>query len=217
MPTRNVVKTYRSLTRVARGGRARGDRGAVLIEAAIVFPVLMLIIFGILEWGLAFMTATNTNSATRAGARAAVAYTRIGGAGGYVAGGTGYDNAAVSAVETAMSGALSSATPLELWVYRVDPTSTNGSPLGSSNFTVCATDCEKFTWNGSRFAYVSGTWLAQNQNACGSPSSPNWDSLGVYLKVQHNFVTNFFGQTKIIAERTIMRLEPQPLSTCSGS
>jgi len=36
----------------------------------------------------------------------------------------------------------------------------------------------------------------------------------VYLKVRHNFVTNFFGSSKIIAEHTVMRLEPQPLNNC---
>ena len=50
---------------------------------------------------------------------------------------------------------------------------------------------------------------------CGIPPDP-FDSVGVYLKVRHNFVTNFFGSSKIIAEHTIMRLEPQPAASCQS-
>ena len=34
-------------------GRARDERGASLIEAAIILPVVILIVFGIIEFGLA--------------------------------------------------------------------------------------------------------------------------------------------------------------------
>ncbi len=48
----------------------------------------------------------------------------------------------------------------------------------------------------------------------GVASRAGFDSVGVYLKVRHNFVTNFFGSSKQIAEHTVMRLEPQPLINC---
>ena len=44
----------------------------------------------------------------------------------------------------------------------------------------------------------------------------HFDAVGVYLQVRHNFVTNFFGSSKQIAEHTVMRLEPQPLINCGS-
>jgi Flp pilus assembly protein TadG len=37
-----------------RSTRTSGDRGAALVEMAIVAPLLILLVFGILEFGLAF-------------------------------------------------------------------------------------------------------------------------------------------------------------------
>jgi hypothetical protein len=99
--------------------RARGDDGAAMVEAAIVMPLLMLLVFGIIEWGLAFLTATSTNSAARSGARTASALTLN----------TTYADQARLAVESNLSGAIPFATPLEMWVYEVPYTNPVGSPF----------------------------------------------------------------------------------------
>ena len=47
----------------SRHRRGRSDHGATVIESAIVTPVLLLFVFGILEFGFAFrhyLTAANT-------------------------------------------------------------------------------------------------------------------------------------------------------------
>ncbi len=51
--------------------RRRGQRGAAIIEAAFVTPVFLLILFGILEYGLLFRDNLTTNNASQEGARAA--------------------------------------------------------------------------------------------------------------------------------------------------
>ncbi len=202
---------FGSLTpRAERGAtprRARGDDGAAMVEAAIVMPLLMLLVFGIIEWGLAFLTATSTNSAARSGARTASALTLN----------TTYADQARLAVESNLSGAIPFATPLEMWVYEVPYTNPAGSPYpsGQTSWT-CGTNCIKYTWNSatSHFENPQGTWPAASMVVCGVPPD-HFDSVGVYLKVRHNFVTNFFGSSKVIAEHTIMRLEPQPTASCS--
>ena len=200
---------FGSLTRRAERGpaprRARGDDGAAMVEAAIVMPLLMLLVFGIIEWGLAFLSATSTNSASRSGARTASALTLN----------TTYADQARLAVEQNLKGALPFATPQELWIYRVPASAIDdsGFPEGQTSF-VCGTNCIKYTWNGSNFANATGTWPAASMQVCGLPSA--FDSVGVYLKVQHNFVTNFFGASKQIAEHTVMRLEPQTADTCAA-
>ena len=203
---------FGSLTRRAARGpaprRAHGDDGAAMVEAAIVMPLLMLLVFGIIEWGLAFLSATSTNSAARSGARTASALTLN----------TTYASQAVMAVSENLKGALPFATPEELWIYRVPPNAPNNSgfPEGQTSW-VCGTNCIKYTWNGTDFVYASGSWPASSMQVCGV-TPDNFDSVGVYLKVRHNFVTNFFGSSKQIAEHTVMRLEPQPLDSCgSGS
>lgn len=54
-----------------RGRRARHDDGAVLVEAAIILPILFLLIFGMLEIGAALKSYSGSANAVRAGGRMA--------------------------------------------------------------------------------------------------------------------------------------------------
>jgi hypothetical protein len=54
-----------------RQRRARGDRGAILVEAAIVLPILFSLIFGVLEIGSALKSYSGAANAVRAGGRMA--------------------------------------------------------------------------------------------------------------------------------------------------
>lgn len=47
------------------------DRGAALVEFALVFPILVLLIFGIIEFGRGYATRTTLIAASREGVRAA--------------------------------------------------------------------------------------------------------------------------------------------------
>jgi Flp pilus assembly protein TadG len=60
----------------AQRTRARGDDGAVLVEFALIVPILFLIVFGIIEFGWGFAQYLDVRHGTREGARlAAVNYT----------------------------------------------------------------------------------------------------------------------------------------------
>ena len=50
--------------------RRRGERGAVLVEFAFILPILVLFIFGIVEFGRAYSARIQLTSAVREGARA---------------------------------------------------------------------------------------------------------------------------------------------------
>jgi Flp pilus assembly protein TadG len=50
---------------------ARSDRAAALVEFAIVLPILLLLVFGIIDFGRALYTANNLTAAVREGARLA--------------------------------------------------------------------------------------------------------------------------------------------------
>jgi Flp pilus assembly protein TadG len=52
--------------------RAAGDGGAVIIEFAFLFPILAMLLFGIIEFGFQFNDYQSVRQGTRDGARAAV-------------------------------------------------------------------------------------------------------------------------------------------------
>jgi Flp pilus assembly protein TadG len=53
-------------------GRARGERGAALVEFALALPLLLVIIAGIVDFGFAFQRYEVVTNAAREGARMAV-------------------------------------------------------------------------------------------------------------------------------------------------
>lgn len=53
-------------------GRGDSDRGAVAVEFALVVPLLLLIVFGIVNFGIVFSQQLTLNNALREGARKAV-------------------------------------------------------------------------------------------------------------------------------------------------
>jgi Flp pilus assembly protein TadG len=55
-----------------RGDLKARERGAAAVEFAIVFPVLALLLFGIVDFGLAFFNQIQVTSVAREGVRAAV-------------------------------------------------------------------------------------------------------------------------------------------------
>ena len=56
---------------MATRSKLRGEDGAAAVEFALVVSLLFILLFGIMEFGLAFFELQNLRSATREGARAA--------------------------------------------------------------------------------------------------------------------------------------------------
>jgi TadE-like protein len=66
---RNHPHRPMALERKARGNRLRGERGAVAVEFALIFPVLLLLVLGILEFGYGYHSWDVTQNSAREGAR----------------------------------------------------------------------------------------------------------------------------------------------------
>lgn len=170
-------------------------------------PVLLLVVFGILEYGLLFRTNLTISDATRAGARVAVAQPRN----------PGYQDVAADTVSGSLSSAGIPDDQIDLLiVYEADPTTGGLKGGGSSDAAIeaCTTNCWRFSWDpvSEDFVLDSGSpsWPATDQEACGAEDST--DYLGVYVRARHVFVTGFFQDEQQLSERTVMRLEPLPFT-----
>ena len=182
--------------------RLKGDRGAVLVEAVFVFPVVFFIVMAVLEYGLLFAAQSTTQSSTREGARFAAANFAV-------AADKKVASDQVMAVVAKDLGALTGYdTPIQLLVYKSD---VNGNPVGGL-LTSCTASCFHYTWNGT--AFVNDTPLAPRWNNPQGCISSTLDSLGIYVEVRHNYVTGAFGSSQLLKEHTVSRLEPLPLIQC---
>ena len=173
----------------------RRSRGVTLVESALVLPFLITVVFGIIELGLLFDTATVTSNATRSGARLASA--------NYAAATAAERPAVVDtvrlSVEESLNGLRGNVTPLVLWIYEANA---SGRPTSSGNFTSCSSSCIRFTWDGTQFASQTGTWT--DPVACGT----NFDRIGVYIRVRHDALGSV-GLSRTIDEHSVMRFEPR--------
>jgi TadE-like protein len=181
--------------------RQRSQKGAVAVEAALITPLFIVLVFGIIEFGLVFKDYLAITSSVRAGARIASAEPRKA------------SFAQDAANQVAREGAaLKMANVKELWVYKADPTYlvTKGTPLGGAGTFSTCTVCVQFMWNGSSFVPKAGSpgWAGLFQNAC--PNDPLHDSVGIYLKVDHPATTKIFFDKLTLQSHTVMSLEPLP-------
>jgi hypothetical protein len=179
-----------------RLGRLRNvkDRGAVAVEAAIITPILLLLLIGILEFGFAYKDQLAITSAVRAGARIASAEPRSA------------SFATDAAAQVAREGAALDLSDVKaLWVYQADAT---GHPEGAGGtFNSCSTNCIQFAWSSASGGFVTsgGSWPATSQDACAGEEN----SIGVYLAYNHDPLTHvIFGNTITLSSYTSMVLEP---------
>jgi Flp pilus assembly protein TadG len=214
--------------------RAHGDQGAVLAEAAILTPVLMLLIFGILEFGLLFRDYLAISDAVSDGVRwgalqgddvryitdpddddVEVAVTP--------------DYSIVAAIREATSS-LPKDSIERIVVYRTGATRFGSAmeqlpdacKTGSSS---TADDCNVYPGNeaflavqNADFDYFDCTTNASSPE-CGwpqdqrddGPAASQIDHIGVYVKLDHDLVTGFFGNDFTLERAQMSRLEPGQL------
>ena len=205
--------------RVPRRG---SERGAVAVEAALVTPLILLLITGVIELALLMRDDVALTSAVRNGGRTASANAGAG------PGGVNEDGDCVSpcspanapmfaqmaanAIENAGS-AMPKDSITELWVYKAN---SDGYPGANGNKTwTCGSNCVKYKWVKAKdqFRYLSGTWTSSTVNACAN-NSP--DSVGIYMRANHSFVTGFFVDTIAIEDHAVFTFEPLPTLTCAS-
>lgn len=188
--------------RYGRSDRRRRERsrGVAVVEAAFAFPVVVLITFAVIEFGLIYMTESTTVSSSQAGARLGAATVPL-----EPTPADAYDAMRDEVVDT-IDAMSSRGTPDQLWIYRADA---DGTPVGVAGFGNCNTDCRAYTWNGTTFANPIGNWT--NPDAC---IAGGLDSVGVYITVRHDLVSGLLFESVDIEEHTTNQLEPLPTDQC---
>ncbi|MCX6434178.1 MAG: pilus assembly protein [Actinobacteria bacterium] len=221
-----------------RRGR-RGDRGASAVEFAILVPVLLLILLGILEFAFVLRDYLSVSSAVRVGTRVAAS-----GAGSKAAtcpnplptgmtacAGTDTPQLAQSAADAIQRAGTAMAQDAidEIWVYRANtsgypansyytsvanPNNTTGATTQAAMLAAgCNTACVKYAWNDAqnKFEYRGGVWDYTKINAC----IKDPDAVGIYMKATHPFFTKFIRSTISMTDRSVMSFEPLPAGQCA--
>jgi hypothetical protein len=167
------------------------ERGVTLVEGAIIFPLLVLIILTIMELGLAFKDFLTTDFAAKEGARVGAL--------------AGNDPDADCAIVQSIIAGYTGTDIDKLDSIRISQVDSNGN-LGLTNTWEFGgtdpTDCTDWM--------VTELWPSIGRDVALGPSA-EIDILGVTIDTRHDWVTGFppwRGQINI--ERTaIQRLEPE--------
>ena len=180
------------------------ERGAALVETAILIPLVILVTFGLIEFSSAYQSSSTAASTARSAARTASAEAMLG----------GYATDAGAAAATALQN-VPADEPIEMWVYRANDKGYPGAD-GLTTFSTCSTKCIKYNWVKAtrKFDVASpsgGGWAAGTQKAC---SPADWDSVGVFVKLRHKYITNLFGSSIDLTDHAVFRLEPAPTQLC---
>jgi Flp pilus assembly protein TadG len=187
--------------------------GATLVEMALLVPVLILLVAGTLDLGLAWRSGIAAATATRAGAR--------------VGSSLGNDNQADVSILTTLKASLSSAGLLSAvtWVIIYQSTDTSGALPAACLAGTASSGCVRVS--GANFRAMLDTYTSSqfttyfNTNGCLKVASPaNWcptsrntiqytaDYLGVYVQLSRSYVFPQMGSALTIKRNAVMRLEP---------
>jgi Flp pilus assembly protein TadG len=216
--TREPLRTPGGRRSERHGASRRREEGSVLVEFALVAPLLFLILFAIMEFGFIFKDTLTTNNMTRAAVRTGAA------SGNNTNPSADYQM--LSALKA--SGGALSAQIQGVIIFKASGTSAT-LPAGCSLTSSVPGKCNVYTpLQVSEIQTTYAAQLAQYPNSFGCASG-SWDAswcpgtrvvsqsgnggsgpdyLGVYISAKHSNVTGFF-HSMTLQDAAVMRLEPQ--------
>lgn len=190
-----------------RFGAPGRERGQSTVEYAIVVPVLLLILLGILEFGFAFSHHITMEYATREGARTGAALNN-----GTVAFDCAdVDDHVIAALQRVLTGGGSKIDIAAIGQIRIYKANASGHEAGPAEVWVPGSG-NKVDGIALKFIRTSGDW-----NACGRKNDGfgKTDSIGVSLSYDYSYVTplgNLMGlggsPTLHMTDHTVMALNP---------
>lgn len=206
--------------------RCSGDAGTALLETALVAPVFIVMVFGILEFGLVYrdyLTVTDAASdSAKVGSIQGPYPTANGETADYSIVKNARENLSNLDVNDVERVVVFQASPSAAGaaIDQVPETCKSGSfgpnpsakcnvyPGGQAFLAVQAGNANYFKCGNGGAGFSCG-WNPNNR-----ADGPTWsdiDHLGVYIKVNHPMLTGFFGDDFTIEYAAINRLEPGKL------
>ncbi len=181
---------------VGRRRPAGDERGAALVEFAIMSTVLLTLVFGVFETGMAWSDSQLVTQAARTGARS-VSQLGVDGQA---------DSFAVQSVEAALGDLGGDLTRIVIY----DASATDGSmPAACAAATPpgVAGQCSIYdaTDFGTYGAWVDGSWPPSDRDN----TLETGHHVGVSVEIDRPFITGFLGGTSFtIVDTTVMKIEP---------
>jgi hypothetical protein len=214
------LQGYDSANWATRGGthvkKRRDERGAAMVEFAIILPLVLLLTFGLIDFGFAFADAAGIKSATRSGARIGSALSKQ----------PGQLQSIVAAVNAGLANSTR-AQATEIVVNVAPP----GSPAPSS--------CPSQGVTASSSSMCFGQIIPANapdRFFLSQPDADAWDNalhfqdacpavgntisawrLSVTVKATYPFLTNLIGPNIHLHETVVIDLEPTSTGNCAPS
>ena len=212
-----------------RPSRAERDSGAVAVEAAFITPVLLLLVFGMVDLSLLIKDNVSVVSAVRAGARVASTEATLTGtttSQGYVPGFAADTVATMNRATTNLSREESVTEDPDSGTTAVDGTQlflsvvpAGATPPDITNSCSGIANCLHYNWENGEFVLVSASWTRGSVNACPISTSTNPDgpdAVRVTLRTPHDFFTPVMSGHWQLGDSAIMNFEPQPMSICES-
>lgn len=180
----------------------------MIVEAALATPVFLLIVIGVMEFGLALKDYLAMSSGTRAAVRTA---STLGNA-------STTDHAVLQALRNGSRAINGTSATIDVIVIHKASGPTDALTTTSTCLTASVTNlCNRYT--------AADLARPASDFGCG-PSAPDryWcptvrktaqsdppDYVGVYVRVTHRHPTGLLGQSRTFTDNYVMRIEPQRL------
>ena len=214
------------MMKVLAKGR-KDQRGTALVEFAIVLPVIVILVLGVIKIGAIYRDYQSLSNMSRADARTGAAIGTQSTSDYYV----------LLGVKSAAKSHYISPTDVQQVVVYLAKTDRTGTPWSTANVKLCLSGtavpgvCNVYKTSGGfpqpkdfsktrtgdpcdvtkidhYFCEGDGT-TRYNGYSDGSPGSPNPDWIGVSVTLRHHLITGFIpGGTQDMTTKTIMQLEP---------
>lgn len=186
--------------------RSRSERGTAVVESAIALPVFLLIIFGTVEFGLAFRSYLTTTAAARDSARYAATMGKDANADYFII--------ADALNSLAPIGGKEAVTTISIFKATGPESTTESGTLAACRTQSVAGLCNTYrgddlTTDPYRYACrptaLDRFWCPTSRKV--NLSDPP-DYVGIYIEVEHEGVTGVLGPSMTFTEEVVTRLEP---------
>jgi len=175
--------------------RGEKERGAAMVETALVFGLLLMIALGAFEYGQAFQSWFGVSASSREGARV----------GASVGPTVNADCRILESVAAALkSTSGDDVLRVDIFDHEPGPPATDGATNSYRPF-ISGTD-NPINLRCTSWFLISGGWSETSRDNDGA----NRDWLGVEVQFRHNWITGFLWWDGSVdwSNRSVMRLEP---------